>query len=828
MRSFLTALRLNLSARLMRWLLGRLPNEPTLLARMGLIELNLGKYDEAVDYLERSLKILPNEPYVHLNLARALEGLDRGKDALKSYSRALALYPDFEEARDRRKLLDARLEGATGRQPAATGETIMGAAGKGKAFDGEAAYLRAVSLHEKGRSKEAASLYERILKAYPDHAHVMHMLGVIALQGKDYARGIKLMSRAIDINPGVADFHCNLGLAMQESSRFDEALASYDRALGIRPDFVEPLRNRGAILTTLKRFGEALYNYDQAIALKPDLADVHVNRAFVLHALRLWAAALEACDKAIALKPDYAGAWRNRGIVLVAMERQDEALASYDKAIALEPDVAESHINRAVLLKMLFRFDEALESFEKARRLQPNLESLHGDILGTRLAICLWDNEAALTKRMLARVKRRERAMNPFVFLSLSDSPPLARTLAEVCASTDHPPREFLGETPIRRARKGRKIRVGYYSADFHRHATTYLMAGVFEHHDKSRFELTGFNFDPQPDDDMRQRVAASFDHFVDVYRKSEEEICRMSREMEIDIAIDLKGYTASARTDIFAMRAAPIQVNYLGFPGTMGASYMDYLIADPVLVREGEEAHYAEKIAWLPHSYQPNDSMRGIADRTPSREEAGLPPGGFVFCSFSNNFKIQPVTFDIWMRLLKAIEGSVLWLIEDNSAAGENLRKEAGARGIDPARLVFATRIPLAEHLARHRLADLFIDTFPYNAHTTASDALWAGLPMVTMEGQSFASRVAASLLHAIGLPELITSSAAQYEALVLQLATQPEQLDRLRKKLASQRLTAPLFDTARYTRHLEAAYEAMVKRQDAGLPPEHIRVPA
>src|SRR5262249_39339191 len=385
--------------------------------------------------------------------------------------------------------------------------------------------------------------------------------------------------------------------------------------------------------------------------------------------------------------------------------------------------------------------------------------------------------------------------ISPFVALGYLDDQALLRQCAENYVKNK------IGKVPVSLWRGGGwrndRIKIAYLSADFHRHATAYLMAELFERHDRARFELIGVSFGPDDRSDMRARLVSAFDRFVDVRAKSDAEVARLLSELKVDIAVDLKGYTQDCRPRILAHRPVPIQVNYLGFPGTMGADFIDYVIADEVVLPFDQQPFYSERIVHLPDCYQPNDRRRQIAGRTPARTEVGLPERGFIFCSFNNNWKIAPEVFDVWMRLLKAIGGSVLWLLRGNATAEQNLRKEAAARGVDPERLVFAPRIKLEDHLARHRLADLFLDTLPCNAHTTASDAFWAGLPVVTCRGKAFAGRVAASLLHAIGLPELVTSNMADYEALALTLACDPARLRDIKAKLARNRDTAPLFDT-------------------------------
>ena len=438
------------------------------------------------------------------------------------------------------------------------------------------------------------------------------------------------------------------------------------------------------------------------------------------------------------------------------------------------------------------------------------------------MRVCSWSGFERSLENIAHRILANEKATTPLPLLCITDNALLHQKSSEIYIQSNYAFNSVLG--PIQKRSGDQKIRIAYFSADFHNHATGYLMAELFELHDKNQFELVGFSFGPIASDEMRQRIEKSFDQFIEVGNQSDMEIAQLSRDLNIDIAVDLKGFTQDSRTGIFANRAAPIQVNYLGYPGTMGADYMDYIIADKTLIPEGTQQAYSEKIAYLSNSYQVNDRKRFISDRQFTRQELGLPENGFVFCCFNNNFKILPATFAGWMRILKALEGSVLWLFQDNPWAVENLKQEALNHGVDPSRLVFAERMPLSEHLARHRQADLFLDTFPYNAHTTTSDALWTGLPVLTLMGNSFASRVAASLLNAIGLPELISNSQEEYEALAIELASNPQKLIALKQKLASNRLTTPLFDTPQFTKGLEQAYIQMYERYQADLPPDHL----
>jgi predicted O-linked N-acetylglucosamine transferase (SPINDLY family) len=475
-------------------------------------------------------------------------------------------------------------------------------------------------------------------------------------------------------------------------------------------------------------------------------------------------------------------------------------------------------------LASLHRHEEATASYDKALEIDPDCSYAFGEAAGSRAQVCDWRGRDLQEQQLMKNVRSRKPTCVPFLFLAASHSP--ADQL--ICATTfvrDRCPASRHSLWKGERYKHDR-IRVAYVSADFHEHATAHLMAGLLERHDRTRFETVSVSFGPDDVSEMRRRLKNAFARFIDVRNKSDGDIASLLRELEIDIAVDLKGFTTDCRTGIFAWRPAPMQVNYLGYPGTMGAEYIDYLIADEIVVPRDHQIHYSEKVVYLPDCYQVNDSGRRMAEHAPARAEAGLPERGFVFCSFNNSYKITPAFFDVWMRLLREVEGSVLWLLEANAAATRNLRREAADRGIAPERLIFAPRIKVADHLARHRLADLFLDTLPINAHTTASDALWVGVPLVTCLGTTFAGRVAASVLNAIGLNELITHSLEEYEALALELARNRERLAEIKSKLAQNRGTYPLFDTDRFRRHIEAAYTTMWERYQRGEPPQSFAV--
>ena len=616
----------------------------------------------------------------------------------------------------------------------------------------------------------------------------------------------------------------NQALEALRNSSLEMSEAYLKEALILELNNPHTLRLLGVVAAQRAEYQKAIEFFLASIDAFPENAVAHSNLGNVYAKLRQFDQALSAYEQAALLDPQDAETWSNAGIVFFELKRFEEAVALYDKALAINPNYAEALCNKGNALDELKRYEEAIDCYEKALSINPNIDWAPGVWMHLKLKVSAWENLEANIEVLLAKITAGEKVSNPFPLLAMSDDPILHRQASEIFAHYQYPSNSTLG--PIAKHPKGEKIRIGYFSADFHNHATGYLLAELIELHDKKQFELIGISFGPNQDDEMRTRLKKSFDQLIDASAMSDIEIAQLSRHLKIDIAVDLKGFTQNCRTGIFAYRAAPIQLSYLGYPGTMSTNYIDYLIADQTLIPQESQEGYSEKIAYLPNSYQANDRKRVVSDKQFTKGDLGLPEQGFIFCSFNNNYKILPATFEIWMRLLKAVDGSVLWLYEDNAAAANHLRQEAEKRGVHPSRLVFAKRMPLAEHLARHQLADLFIDAFPCNAHTTASDALWAGLPVLTLMGNAFASRVAASLLNAIELPELITSTPQAYEALAIEIAKNPEKLAALKQKLASNRLTTPLFDTPQFTKDLERSYVQIYERYQAGLPPEHIFV--
>ena len=628
---------------------------------------------------------------------------------------------------------------------------------------------------------------------------------------------------AIDNSPDFAEAHNNLGITQTQLGRLDAAVESFKNALTIKPDYAEAHNNLGITLKGLNKLDDALKSYEKAISIKPDFAEAYNNRGSLFKEWGKLNTAAACYEKAISIKPDFAEAYNNRGTLFKERGKLNTAAACYEKAISIKPDFAEAFSNRGGVMAKLRRFEESLLSYEHAFSLNPDIDLLLGNMLIIKMSLCDWGGLSNSLNELKTKINNSLKAIDPFSLLVLIDEPKIHLKAAELFANTRFQKNDGLPK--IEQYSKHKKIRIGYFSADFRDHPVSYLTAELYELHDRSQFEVYGFSFGPDTKDKMNLRVKAGVDHFHDVRKMSHIDIADLARSLEIDIAIDLGGYTLGARSEIFALSAAPIQINTVGYLGTMGASYYNYIIADQTSIPEKNQKYYSEKIAYLP-CFQANCSKEEISDTFFTRNDLGLPESGFIFCCFNNTFKITPATFDSWARILSEVVGSVLFIYVDNDTAKINLTKEIVARGIHSDRLVFGGRLPKIEYMARYKVADLFLDTHPYNAGTTASDALRMGLPVLTFLGSSFASRMAASLLNALNLSELVKSTQKEYESFAIELATNPEKLKVIKDKLDNNLSTAPLYNSSLFTRHLESAYTQMHENLHQGLDPDHIYV--
>jgi protein O-GlcNAc transferase len=729
-----------------------------------------------------------------------------------------------------------------------------------KRDDFDSLHLLGVVRWQQRRHDEASKLIKRALRVRPDSAEACANLGIVLQSLDRAAEAIAAYDRALAINPRYAKALCQRGDALRMLGRNGEALASYDKALAAAPDYAEAQVNRGVVLRDLSRhaealasferalalrpanheirynrgnslqslgrFAEALGDYDAVLAANPNAAEAHNNRGCVLEKLGRLEDALASFEAALALRPNASDALHNRGNVLLALARHDEAVASYDRALALSPQRIDTLHNRGQALMLSRRYDEAIAAFESVLALEPANADACAALTNCRLLVCDWENLAPLAERAQAAARAGDWSrLDPFAALCLFDDPTDQLEYARAYVRRRLP----ILPQPIqmRTSRRRERIRIAYLSSDFRNHPVARAAIRLFELHDRTRFESFGISFGPDDGSAMRARVAAAFDRFVDARSKSDREVAGLLDNLETDIAVDLNGHTRGARPGILAHRPAPIQVLYLGYPGTTGADFIDYILGDATVLPFATQGAYREQIIQLPHCYHPCDETTAISAQTFTRAELGLPESGPVFCCFNRADKITTATFDVWIRLLAGVDESVLWLAQMNDTAQANLRREAAARGIDPERLIFAPQMAsLADHLARHRQADLFLDTLPYNAHSTAIDALRAGLPVVTCPGRSFAGRVGASLLQAVGVPELIAGDVEEYTTIAMKLATDRAYLESIRHKLAENRKSCALFDLKRLCRHIESAYAAMWENYLRGEPPRGFRV--
>lgn len=775
-----------------------------------------GRLEEAMESYDAAQALQDNDPNLHNNKGAALRDIGRAAEALESFDRAIALQPqginayvnkantlyDMGRAAEAQALYDHAL--------ALDGHHAGALIGRGRA------------LQTQGDLDAALASFDLAVQHHPKLAEAHSLRAALLLQRGEDAAALDSLDAALRIENDNAATVRAAARALMDAGRLDEALAEFDRALALDPESAQTWAYRASLLKAMKRPLDAVGSYDRAIALAPQYDQAHTNRAVLLQHLRRHDEAVAGFMRAIELNPQSLAAYANLGNLMQELRQYEAAIRYYDAALKIDARSAVTLYNRGQALAQLRRHKEAARDYDRALQLDPAHPSLPGIRLYTKMLLCDW-SACGEIPAFLDNVRKRRIAAQPFSLIGLPATPQDQLICAQEHMTRRYPPLPALWTG---QARAPGRIRVGYVSADLHRHATAYLMAGLFEQHDRDTFEVHAFSFGPDDKSALRARLESSFHAFHDVARKTDEEVAQLALASGIDILVDLKGYTQDSRPGIFARRAAPLQVAYIGYPGTMAAPYIDYFVGDRRAVTPGIAAAFTEKIIYLPDSYQVNDDKRFLPAAPARREDHGLPPEGFVFCSFNNSYKLTPDFFDVWMRLLAAVPGSVLWLFEGSDGTQENLRREAQARGVDPARLVFAPKMPLEEHLARQQCADLFLDSIPCNAHTTASDALWVGLPVLTCMGNTFAGRVAGSLLHAHGLPELITHDIRDYEAAALDIARHPQKLAALRDKTLAQRTRGALFDTARSTSHLESAWRTIWERHQQGLAPESFDV--
>lgn len=674
-----------------------------------------------------------------------------------------------------------------------------------------------------GNFSESAKLIKQFLEIYPNDLEGFLAKGVISSALGDHIGAVQIFDQIISNDPNNADAMFYKGNSLFCLNLLKPSIQAYENALNINRKNLDCLLNMGDTYFMLGEYSNALKCFYDALELNPRHTNLLNNIGATLHELREYENAYKYYKTLLEIDPNHANAWANMGNTLLEMNDFDGALNAFDAAIESNPNFAGAYFNKANLLFQLKQFKNALSNYLKASSIDKNYPYVRGSILHTSMQICDWTDFDKRINEISERIKNDNgHEVHPFHALSFLSDESLHLASTKIWMSKKIKQSNIATDIGI--THNPKKIKLGYFSADFYDHAVSCLIAELFELHDREKFEVIGFFYGHPKKDAMHERLSASFDQFIDVHNFSDQQTANLANELSIDIAIDLTGLTKNGRPGIFSNRAAPIQVNYLGYPGTLGVNFYDYLIADQQLIPESSRKFFVEKIAYLPYSYQANDSQQLNLPSTASRIEYGLPPTGFVFCCFNNNYKISPSIFKIWMEILKDVDQSVLWLLEDNPQAKSNLQKHAIQNGIDSERLIFAHKTSRTEHLARHNLADLFLDTLPYNAHTTASDSLRTGLPILTCTGSSFAGRVATSLLRALDVPELISVDLFDYKNKAIALAKSPGQLLQIKRKIGINKFNSPLFNSKKFTLDIENLYAEMITRKRTMIAPEHI----
>jgi len=742
---------------------------------------NIGNLKQALTDSRLLLEKFPNSIFLCNIIGASNAGLMQFDAAIASYKKALKIKPDYAEAY----------------------------------------YNMGIALKEKGDFELAIDSYKKAIEIKPDYIDAYFNMGNILKYVGDLEAAIDSYKMTLEIKPNYAEAYNNIGNVLKDKGDLEAAIDSYNMALKIKPDYAEVYNNIGIILQEKSDKEAAIKSFEMALKIKPDYADAYYNLGNTLKDNGNLVGAVTSYEMALKIQPKSSDAYINMGIALNNMGDLEAAIICYKHTLKIKPDYAEAYYHMGITLKSKGDLGAAMDNYKQALKINPEYAPALSQSHYLASIMSNWAYAKSLEKALSSDLL--EGNLSIYGLLSLEDNPSMHLKRATSLVKSQY---NLLPLFNARSLLKSNRIKIGYFSSYFRQHPVTMLSVKMLEYSDNEKFETFAFHYGPNTNDEYSLRINAAFDHFINVSEMSDKEIANLALENEIDIAIEFNGFMKDERIGILAHRPAPIQINYLAYPGTMGADFYDYIVADETVIPVDQKNNYSENIIYMPNCYMPQDSSRQISDKLITRQECNLPDDGFVFCCFNHSFKITPKEFDIWMRLLTKVDGSVLWLFKTNQSSENNLKTEAKKRGIEPNRLIFANTLNVAEHLARLKLADLFLDTFNFNAHTTASDALWVGLPVLTKMGKGFAARVASSLLTSLEVPELITTSEKDYEALALDLATSPEKLALIKKKLAEKRTTAPLFDTKTYTRNLEKGYAQVFERYASGLPPAEIKV--
>lgn len=685
---------------------------------------------------------------------------------------------------------------------------------------------QAAHLLQSGKPAKAAQILKRVIQKVPGHAHAHHLYGLSLFQERQFVLAERSVSKAISLEPHNPVFRNNLGLILIANRQPDKAIQAHTDAITVEPSSPVAYFHRANVYRHKGDFVQAIRDYEQVLKWDPYSVEAMSNLASVLVSLFEYERAEKLLNDALVIQPAFAQAWNNLGLLHQQTGQSDQAQAAFSRAIEYSPEFLEAHVNLATLLMRLNRYAQAIPLFQKVLKLNPSQSFVLGNLAYCQSMLCDWSQYRSIWSRIEDQTRRGALPCSPIIFLNGSDDVALAHKLALAYTRVFVP--DLAMEPFVTKPRQSSKLRIGYFSNDYREHPVATLIVGVLEQHDRDQFEIFGYALNKSDGGAMRKRMQQAFDQFIDISELADEKVVNLVREHQLDIAIDLNGYTEGCRPAIFRSRIAPVQLSYLGFPGTSGASHFDYTVADHHIIPQASRQFYSEQLLYMPDCFQPNDDSRTLSTDTLSRAQFGLPEEAVVFCCFNKLYKLNPEVFTCWMQILQQVPASVLWLYTEDEVARQNLRREAAKAGVSSERLVFAGRTEVySHHLARYRLADLFLDTFPYTAHTTASDAMWAGLPVLTRSGQSLASRVGESLLMTLGMQELVTRSISEFVAKAVELANEGGQgsrqgFDRLKQTLDRARKASSLYDTKQYARWLEKGYRMVHERSEQGLLPQ------
>jgi protein O-GlcNAc transferase len=785
---------LELAEKNYRDILDVMPKNANALHLLGVLSNQMQDHPAAIDLITRAIQIAPDQPIFHNNLGNAYRDGGCCEQAIACYQKALQIKPDLVET-----------------------------------------YINmGIAYHQLADFDRAVSAYQKAIQLKPNSAEACYNLGNTFKEQGLLDEAVSCYRQATAFNPMLVEAFYNQANILESKARFDEAVACLKHCIQFKPDWAEAHSNLGNLSKQLGFIDDAIFYCQKAIQIKPELDEAHINLGNAFKDQGSFDNAIDCYRKALRINPANAEAYFNLGVTCAEADHMADATGHFQKATQLNPQFAEAHNYMGVVLAEQGRRDEAIDFFQKAIQINPDYAEAYIYLIHQLQHTCDWRllfRFAEELDLLVTRAKDKGRSIiePPFICMARCSDPAMNLAAAKACSRKILQPLQkatpsFAFET---RRQKKRKLTIGYLSSDFHDHATAHLMLSLFGRHDREKFKINCYSYGPDDHSTYRKQILNQSDQFIDIRKQSHIDAAKQICEDRVDILVDLKGHTRGARLGILACRPAPIQAHYLGYPGTTGADFIDYLITDRIVTPEDHAVYYSEKLVYLPHCYQVNDDQQEISTRDWTRKALDLPDKGFVFSSFNLPYKIDPDMFDSWMRILQQVPDSVLWLFDDNPHARRNLRREAANRGVAPDRLVFAQKIEKAEHLSRLKSADLALDTRIVNGHTTTSDSLWAGVPVIAIQGSHFASRVSSSLLHALGIPELVADCLEEYEKLAVRLASHSSELNDVRHKLNINRLESPLFDTARFVRNLERAYSEMWRIFLEGRAPAPIKVP-